>query len=106
MSKAHALQAQPTVPWSPGDLTLIAPSEVVSLDFLDILKKDVLVAKCQNSGFIWARITKDKMVETVIKTLKTYFLTFDGPPRVISDGGPAFGHQFTNFLESYPLCQE
>ena len=63
---------------------------------MDILKKDVLVVKCQSSGFILARITKDKKVETVIETLKTYFLTFDHPATVISEGGPAIRPQFPN----------
>ena len=54
----------------PDDLTLIAPNEVISLDFVDILKRDVLVVKCHSSGFIWARLCKDKTVDTTIRLIK------------------------------------
>ena len=50
----------------PGDLTLTTPNEVVSLDFVNIMKKDILVVKDQSSGFIWARLTPNKETKTVI----------------------------------------
>ena len=38
----------------PDDLTLLAPNEIISLDFVDILKRYVFVVKCHSSGIIWA----------------------------------------------------
>ena len=50
----------------PNDLTMIAPNEIISLDFMDILKKSVLVVKDHHSGFICARLTPNKECKTVI----------------------------------------
>ena len=87
----------------PDDLTLLSPNEVVSLDFLDIYKTPILVVKCHQSGFVWARVTKNKEAKTAVKTFQEYFHTFDRPVLVISDGGPAFGPEFTKYLELHHI---
>ena len=87
----------------PNDLTMIAPNEIVSLNFMDILKKPVLVVKDQHSGFLWARMTSNKETRTFIRFFTRYLHTFDRPSVVLSDGLPCFGPEFSKFLEAYHI---
>ena len=52
------------------------------------------------SGYIFARITKDKSINSSTETLHEYINTFDRPLTVITDGGPAFNFGFVEFLRS------
>ena len=87
--------SKPDPPYNglPRDLTLMAPNEVISLDFMDVIKKPVLVVKDQHTRFIWARLTP----------MTRYFHTFDRPSVVLSDGGPWFGPELSKFLEAYHI---
>ena len=98
--------SKPELPYNngiPDDLTMISPNEVVSLDFLDVHKTPILVVKDHQSGFIWARVTKNKEAKTAINFFQQYFHTFDRPALVMSDGGPAFGAPFSKYLDLHHI---
>ena len=99
--------SKPSPPYNrgiPDDLTLLAPNECISLDFMDVLKKPILVVKDQHSSFVWARLTPNKECKTVIKYLTKYLHTFDHPAMVVSDGGPCFVPEFAEpFMCHLPL---
>ena len=100
------LKPDPPFNGIPDDLTMLASNECISLDFMDVLKKSVLVVKDHHSGFIWARLTPNKECKTVIRFLTRYLHTFDRPSMVLSDGGPCFWPEFTKFLEAYHIQQQ
>ena len=52
------------------------------------------------SGFIWARITRDKSIASSTDALDKYMHTFDRPITIVSDGGPAFNHGFVDFVRA------
>ena len=76
-----------------------APNEIISIDFVDILKRDVLVVKCHSSGFIWARLCNDKTVETTIRLIKKYMFTFDHPS-VIIDADAMFNEDMFGYSQT------
>ena len=71
---------------------------------MDVFKTPVLVVKDHQSGFVWARVTKNKEAKTAIKYFQQYLYTFDRPCLVISDGGPAFGPEFSKYLDLQHIC--
>ena len=98
--------SKPELPYNngvPDDLTLLSPNEVVSLDYLDVFKTPVLVVKDHQSGFVWARVTKNKEAKTAIRYFQQYLYTFNRPCLVISDGGPAFGPDFSKYLDLHHI---
>ena len=44
----------------PQDLTMIAPGEIVSMDFASIGTKKYLILKDKSTGFLHVKITKDQ----------------------------------------------
>ena len=86
--------SKPSLPYNngvPDDLTLLAPNECISLNYMDVMKTPILVVKDHYWGFVWARVTKMKECKMAIKYLQPYLHTFDRPSLVLSDGGPCFG---------------
>ena len=98
--------SKPNLPYNngvPDNLTLLALNEVISLDYMDVLKTPILVVKDHYSGFVWAHVTKNKECKTAIKYLQQYLHTFDRPSLMISDVGPCFGPEFSKFLDLHHI---
>ena len=81
-------------------MELLSPNETVYMDYMSLLNKDILVIRDKMSGYIFARITKDKTINSTIETVHEYINTFDRPMTIITDGGPAFNFGFVEFLSS------
>ena len=42
---------------TPEPLLLLSPNKKVSMDYMQVLDRDILLIKCKQSGHIWGRIT-------------------------------------------------
>ena len=82
----------------PDSLELMAPNEVVHLDYMTINKKDVLGIKDKATGWIYARLCKDKTVESSVDVFHRYITAHDRSRLRITDEGPGFQSLFTDFL--------
>merc|ERR1711954_342773 len=51
----------------PSSLHILQPNELVHLDYMEINGQDILVLKCNGTGWNWARMTPNKMSETTVK---------------------------------------
>ena len=91
---------QPAYEVTPSPLELLSPNETIYCDYLTLLNKDILVLRDKMSGYIFARITKDKSIASSTETLHEYINTFDRPLTIITDGGPAFNLGFVEYLRS------
>ena len=52
---------------------------------------------------MWTSLTEDKTITTTKREFVKYVLTFDRPLRVVSDGGPAFMGNFSEFLQTWHI---
>merc|ERR1712106_441961 len=95
-----ASKPHPSYEVNPSPLELLSPNECIYMDYLTFCKQDVLVFRDKMSGFIWARITKDKSIASSTDALDNYIHTFDRPITIVSDGGPAFNHGFVDFVRA------
>ena len=62
--------------------------------------KDILVIKDKCSGWIYARLTKDKTMESSTEVFDKFIHSYDRPRLVVTDGGPAFQLLFVDFLKA------
>ena len=84
----------------PDSLQLVSPNEIVHLDYCTLGGKDILVLKDKSSGWIYARITKDKSMESSTQVFDKFINSYDRPRLVVTDGGPAFQSLFVDFLKA------
>ena len=77
----------------------MAPAEEISCDFMSYGSQSILVIKDRQSGFIAAKLCKDKTTKTAIEALKTWFYSFGFASVVRSDGGPTFKEAFSQELD-------
>ena len=61
--------------------------------------QSILVIKDRQSGFIAAKLTKDKTTKEAIEALKTCFFNYGFASVVRSDGGPSFRDAFAQELD-------
>ena len=61
--------------------------------------QSILVIKDRMSGFIAAKLTKDKSTKEAIEALKTWFNSYGFASVVRSDGGPSFRESFSEELD-------
>ena len=86
----------------PLDLVGMAPGEVLSLDYANILSKNVLVLKDKATGHIMAELPKDKSTESVEKFLMRYFSHYGLQYKIISDVAGCQGlHIETHHTSAY-----
>ena len=62
----------------PGDLTLLATGEQISVDFLEFIKDGA-------SGYLEAIKTKDKRTESAMNAIHTFIYTFGLPHSIKTD---------------------
>ena len=74
----------------PDDLQLLAPAEVIHIDFCQVGNKNVFVLKDKATGWLSAKITKDQTTESVAKVLIEHFNLFGRVHKVVTNGGPSF----------------
>ena len=79
----------------------MAPAEEISCDFMSYGAQSILVIKDRQSGFIAAKLTKDKTTQAAIEALKTWFFNYGFASIVRSDGGPAFRDAFSQELDKH-----
>ena len=84
---------------TPPNLVLMAPAEEISCDFMSYGSQSILVIKDRQSGFIAAKLTKDKTTQAAIEALKTWFFNYGFASIVRSDEGPAFRDAFSQELD-------
>ena len=77
----------------------MAPGEEISCDFMSFGAQSILVIKDRMSGFIAAKLTKDKSTKEAIDALKTWFYSYGFASVVRSDGGPSFRESFSEELD-------
>ena len=77
----------------------MAPGEVLSLDYADILGKNILVLKHKATGHIMAELTKDKTTESVEKFLMRLFSHYGLPYKIIRDRAGCFKGRFQEFCK-------
>ena len=80
---------------TPPNLVLMAPGEEISCNFMSFGAQSILVIKDRMSGFIAAKLTKDKSTKEAIEALKTWFYSYGFSSVVRSDGGPSFRDSFS-----------
>ena len=84
---------------TPPNLVLMAPAEEISCDFMSFGVQSILVIKNRQSGFIAAKLTKDKTTQAAIEALKTWIFNYGFASIVRSDGGPSFRDAFAQELD-------
>ena len=65
----------------PPNVVLMAPAEEISTDFMSYGSQSILVIKDRQSGFIAAKLTKDKTTKAAIEALKTWFFNYGFAPQ-------------------------
>ena len=93
--------SEPTRPYNstPPNLLLMAPAEEISTNFMSYGSQIILVIKYCQSGYIAARLCKDKTTKAAVEALKTWFYSYGFASIVRSDGGPAFKEAFSQELD-------
>ena len=81
----------------PYDLQLLAPNEVIHIDFCQVGNKNVLVLKDKATGWLSAKITKDQTTESVEKVLIAHSNLFWRVHKEVTDDGPSFKIHLQNF---------
>ena len=56
-----------------ADLLLIVPAEEISVDFMQYGSQDIMVIKDRSSGYIAAKLTKDKTTNLAVIALRKWF---------------------------------
>ena len=74
----------------PRDLLEMAPAEEISTDFMSYGSQDILVIKDRQTGYIAAKLCKDKTTKSAVEGLKLFFYSYGFANCVRSDGGPCF----------------
>ena len=77
----------------------MAPGEEISCEYMSFGAQSILVMKDRMSGFIAAKLTKDKSPREAIDALKTWFYSYGFSSVVRSDGGPSFRESFSEELD-------
>ena len=77
---------------------LLAPGEELSVDFMQYGSQDILVIKDKHSGYISAKLTKDKSTQRAISAIKAWFYDYGFCNQVWTDGGPTFTSSFSEEL--------
>ena len=85
---------------TPASLELLQPNEVLHADFMTLSNQNIFVLKCKATGFIYARLSKDKTMESTTNIFHKYVTSDDRPRLVDTDGGPCFQGQFLEYLNS------
>ena len=75
------------------------PGEIISLEYVDILGKNVLVCKDKATGHVMAELTPDKSTASVEKFLLKYFNHYGLPYKVVTDGSGCFRGRFQDFCK-------
>ena len=83
----------------PDDLQLLAPNEVINLDFCQVGNTNFLVLKDKATGWLRAKITKDQTTEYVEKVLVENFNLFGRVHRIVTDGAVVL--RFEIHLQSF-----
>ena len=83
----------------PRDLLELAPAEEISTDFMSYGAQDVLVIKDRATGYIAAKLCKDKTTKSAIEGLKLFFFAYGFANCIRSDGGPCFKDAFSQELD-------
>ena len=84
---------------TPPNLILMAPGEEISCDYMSYGSQSILVIKDRMSGFIAAKLTKDKSTREAIEALKTWFYNYGFSSVVRTDRGPSFRESFSEELD-------
>ena len=72
VQKGECLQANQVIQHDPPpNVVLMAPAEDISTDFMSYGSQSILVIKDRQSGFIAAKLTKEKTTQAAIEALKT-----------------------------------
>ena len=61
---------------TPPNLILMAPGEEISCDYMSYGSQSILVIKDRMSGFVAAKLTKDKTTREAVDALKTWFFNY------------------------------
>ena len=83
----------------PPDLLQMSPAEEISVDFMSYGTQSILVIKDRQTGYIAAKLCKDKTTRSALEALKMWFYSYGFSNTVRSDGGPCFKDTFTNELD-------
>ena len=85
---------------TPTSLQLLQPNEVCHADFMTISNNNILVLKCKATGFIYARLSKDKKMEASTNIFHKFVTSYNRPRLVVTVGGPCFQGQFLEYPDS------
>ena len=77
------------------DLTLVAPTERVHIDFCQFGSKYFCVIKDKASGFLFVRQTRDQTAKTAIEILHKFCTSYGLVSQCTSDDAPAFRNTFS-----------
>ena len=84
----------------PESLISLFPGERISVDFLEVMGKDIILVVDHVSSHVFGKITTDKSFSSAKSALEEYFHLYSLPYTAQSDNGPAFRNQWLNWLES------
>ena len=77
----------------------MVPTEEISTDFMSYGSQSVLVIKDRQTGYIAAKLCKDKTTKSAVEALKTWFFNYGFTSTVRSDGGPCFKEEFSYTMD-------
>ena len=82
----------------PESLTSLFPGEKLSVDFMEVLGKDIFLVVDHVSSHVYGKITTDKSFNSAKVALEEYFHLYSLPYSIQSDNGPAFRNQWLQWL--------
>ena len=83
----------------PPDLLQMSPAEEISTDFMSYGTQSILVIKDKQTGYIAAKLCRDKTTKSALEALKMWFYSYGFSSTVRSDGGPCFKETFSHELD-------
>ena len=77
----------------------MAPPKEIRIDFMSYGTQSVLVIKDRQTGYIAAKLCKDKSTKFAVEALRIWFYTYGFCSILRSDGGPCFKDTFINEMD-------